>query len=148
MQKEFEVTLKIAAIEPQQTVLERFVHTLWASLYHRPVIDVSALSRHTVGRILHNALESRSRFLYFLPPCEPNISLRELLPTDTATKEVTLRKSIYDRGWTVLRRNRQGKAVKALWLLKVLPTEARLALYVSRSRYTLVERGEDNLLYK
>lgn len=135
MQKELTLTQRIVRIETQQTALTRCMRTLWAWMSRRPVVFSSVPPQSVVRHIVRSYLKSLTGGFCILPDREPNIGLLELLPTGTTTKTLRLHKSKYDYGWAVLRRNKEGKAVKAVWLLKVSPSEARLVLYVSHPRW-------------
>lgn len=136
MLRDMEFTQRIAIIQPQQTAFSKWLHTIRAAFSHRLVIDATTPKYMIVRLLIIKDIEKKIFSVWvLLPESTPSPSVLELLPSNRMTKTLKLRKSKYDYGWAVYKRNSEGKAVKAVWLLKLSDTEAHVALYVSRSRY-------------
>lgn len=137
MLKDMEFTQKITVIQPQQTAFSKWLHTIRAACSHRLIIDADT-PKYVIARLLiiKHIDDVLTSAWALLPDNMPQPSAFELLPSKRMTKTLKLHKSKYDYGWAVYKRNSEGKAVKAVWLLKLSDTEAHVALYVSRSRYS------------
>ena len=136
MLKDMEFTQKIAIMQPQQTAFSKWLHTIRAACSHRLVIDADTPKYVIVRLLIIKDIENMLTSAWMLLPVSmPQPSVFDLLPSKRMTKTLKLHKSKYDYGWAVYKRNSEGKAVKAVWLLKLSDTEAHVALYVSRSRY-------------
>lgn len=134
MEKVFQIKVPITRVTPQQTKLTRAWRRFQAATHGRLLVDVSAPLEEVVCNIFHSYADS---LLWLLPDGEPFLTYTAytpLLPADRHTKVLHLKRSAYDHGWKVLRRTPQGKAVSALWLLRLSPNEACLALYSSYPR--------------
>lgn len=136
MLRYMEFKQRITVIQPQQTAFSKWLHTIRAACSGRLVIDAATPKDIIVRRLIIKDIENMlTRAWVLLPESMPSPSVLELLPSNRMTKTLKLHKSKYDYGWAVFKRNSEGKAVKAVWLLKLSDTEAHVALYVSRSLY-------------
>lgn len=135
MLKDMEFTQKIAIMQPQQTAFSKWLHTIRAACSHRVVIDAATPKYQIVQQLVNKYFDVPLPAWMLIPENEPYFSAQALLPSKRMTKTLKLHKSKYDYGWAVYRRSREGKAVKAVWLLKLSDTEAHVALYVSHSNY-------------